>query len=110
MDLNKASRTLLQPNTLGITDFAFAKPKTNGPAARCSQELNTSSDPKYKDVQINIEIGDPGYRIAEFAKGIRANLIVIPSHGRTGLAHMLLGSVAERVLRMSHYPVLVLRD
>ena len=68
------------------------------------------SDPKYKDVQINIEIGDPGYRIAEFAKGIRANLIVIPSHGRTGLAHMLLGSVAERVLRLSHCPVLVLRE
>ncbi len=68
------------------------------------------ADPKYKDVQINIQIGDAGYRIAEFAKDVKAELIVIPSHGRTGLAHMLLGSVAERVLRLSHCPVLVLRD
>jgi nucleotide-binding universal stress UspA family protein len=67
------------------------------------------SDPKYEDIQIDIEIGDPGYRIADFAKRIGANLIVIPSHGRTGLAHMLLGSVTERVLRSSHCPVLVLR-
>lgn len=68
------------------------------------------ADPKYKHVQINIQIGDAGYRIAEFAKDVKAELIVIPSHGRTGLAHMLLGSVAERVLRLSHCPVLVLRD
>ena len=68
------------------------------------------SHPKYKEVQVDIKIGDPGYRIAEFAKAIHANLIVIPSHGRTGLAHMLLGSVTERVLRLSHCPVLVLRD
>lgn len=67
------------------------------------------SDPKYQDIQIEIQIGNPGFRIAEFAKQLGANLIVIPSHGRTGLAHMLLGSVAERVLRLSHCPVLVLR-
>lgn len=68
------------------------------------------SEPKYKDVQVHIKVGDPGYRIAEFAKVARADLIVIPSQGRTGLAHMLLGSVAERVLRLSHCPVMVLRN
>ncbi len=64
---------------------------------------------KYEKIQIEIEFGDPGYRIADFAKRAGAEVIVIPSHGRTGLGRMLLGSVAERVIRLSHCPVLVLR-
>ena len=64
---------------------------------------------KYEHVRIEIEFGDPGYRIADYAQRIGAELIVIPSHGRTGLGRMLLGSVTERVIRLSHCPVLVLR-
>jgi nucleotide-binding universal stress UspA family protein len=67
------------------------------------------SHDNYKNVSIDIEFGDPGHRIAEYAKQKNADLIVIPSHGRTGLTHMLIGSVAERVVRLSHCPVLVLR-
>ena len=67
------------------------------------------SDEKYAQVQIHAEVGDPGHRVADFAKRISADLIVMPSHGRTGLSHMLIGSVAERVVRLSHCPVLVLR-
>jgi nucleotide-binding universal stress UspA family protein len=67
------------------------------------------SDEKYAQVHIDIEIGDPGHRVADFAKRIGTDLIVMPSHGRTGLSHMLIGSVAERVVRLSHCPVLVLR-
>jgi len=67
------------------------------------------SDRKYTQVQIEIEVGNPGDCVADFAKRIGADLIVMASHGRTGLAHMLLGSVAERVVRLSHCPVLVLR-
>lgn len=66
-------------------------------------------DPKYAPVQIDILFGDPGYRIAEHARRLGAELIVTPSHGRTGLERILLGSVAERVIRLSHCPVLVLR-
>lgn len=64
---------------------------------------------RYEQVQVEVEFGDPGYRIADFAQRVGAEVIVIPSHGRTGLKHMLLGSVAERVVRLSHCPVLVLR-
>ena len=67
------------------------------------------SDEKYAQVQIEIEVGDPGHRVADFSKRIGADLIVMPSHGRTGLMHVLVGSVAERVVRLSHCPVLVLR-
>jgi len=64
---------------------------------------------KYEKIQFEVEFGDPGYRIADFAQRVAADLIVIPSHGRTGLGRMLLGSVTERVIRLSHCPVLVLR-
>ena len=38
-----------------------------------------------------------------------SQLIVLPSHGRTGMQHLLMGSVAERVCRLATCPVLVLR-
>jgi len=67
------------------------------------------ADEKYENVEIEIDFGDPGYRIADFAQRIGADLIVTPSHGRTGLERIMVGSVAERVIRLSHCPVLVLR-
>ena len=56
-----------------------------------------------------VEVGDPGHAIVDFAEQIDANLIVMPSHGRSGIARVLLGSVAERVSRHAHCPVLILR-
>lgn len=54
-------------------------------------------------------IGDPGTEIADYAKTINADLIIISSHGYHGIKRALLGSVAERVIRHAHCPVLVLR-
>jgi nucleotide-binding universal stress UspA family protein len=53
--------------------------------------------------------GDPGSSVTQIAKEHNASLIVISSHGRSGISRMLLGSVAERVVRLSPCPVLVLR-
>jgi nucleotide-binding universal stress UspA family protein len=59
---------------------------------------------------VHTPLGSPGAEIVRVAETVGANLIVMPSHGRTGLARLTLGSVAERVLRHAHCPVLVLRD
>jgi nucleotide-binding universal stress UspA family protein len=67
------------------------------------------SDSKYDAVNIAVDFGSPGYRIADFAEQLGAELIVIPSHGRTGLKRLMLGSVTDQVIRLSHCPVLVLR-
>jgi nucleotide-binding universal stress UspA family protein len=67
------------------------------------------SSPAYSRVKTEILFGDPGHSIAQRAKELQADLIIMPSHGRTGLAHLLIGSVAERVVRLAHCPVLVLR-
>ncbi len=54
--------------------------------------------------------GTPAQVIAESAgQTPKADLIIMATHGRTGLAHMLLGSVTERVLRIASCPVLVVR-
>lgn len=65
---------------------------------------------EHADVRIDVLVGDPGHEIADFAAREHVDLIVIPSHGRTGLTRLLIGSVAERVVRLSHCPVLVLRS
>lgn len=60
-------------------------------------------------VTMAIEVGSEGTRIVEYADRHNADLVVIPSHGRSGVKRALLGSVAERVIRHAHCPTLVLR-
>jgi nucleotide-binding universal stress UspA family protein len=66
-------------------------------------------DPRYADVKVDVLIGDAGHEIADLADRENADLIVLPSHGRRGLTRLLIGSVAERVVRLAHCPVLVLK-
>jgi nucleotide-binding universal stress UspA family protein len=53
--------------------------------------------------------GTPFQEIIETAKEIGADLIIMGTQGRTGLPHLLLGSVAEQVVRLAPCPVLVTR-
>jgi len=61
------------------------------------------------EVRFEVRFGDPGLEITDLARDEKADLIVIPSHGYDGVKRLVLGSVAERVLRHSNCPVLVLR-
>ena len=54
--------------------------------------------------------GKTSVQIIEMAREMKADLIVIGSHGRTGLSHVIIGSVAEAVVRHAYCPVLVVRD
>jgi nucleotide-binding universal stress UspA family protein len=54
--------------------------------------------------------GSPVEAIVSYALDEQIDLIVIATHGRTGLSHVLLGSVAERIVREAPCPVLTLRD
>lgn len=53
--------------------------------------------------------GVPGREIPAFASEGGYDLVVMGTHGRTGLRHLVVGSVAERVVREAHCPVLVIR-
>jgi len=54
--------------------------------------------------------GSPVEAIVDYAREQAIDLIVIATHGRTGLSHVLLGSVAERIVREAHCPVLTIRN
>jgi universal stress protein A len=61
-------------------------------------------------VQAEVRIGKPYNEIVSVAKKLGADLIVIATHGYSGLKHALLGSTAERVVRHATCPVLVVRE
>ena len=62
------------------------------------------------DVKVDVLVGSPADEIVGLANEIETDLIVIPSHGYTGIKKMLLGSVAQGVVRHAKCPVLVLKD
>ncbi len=53
--------------------------------------------------------GDAAQEILGAAERLHVDLITIATHGRTGWRHLVFGSVAEKVIRMSHVPVLTIR-
>jgi len=59
--------------------------------------------------EIEVMVGDPGIEILQLAKRLRADLIVMATHGRKGFRHIVLGSVAEAVVREAPCPVLTVR-
>jgi nucleotide-binding universal stress UspA family protein len=56
-----------------------------------------------------LESGEPAQVIAQVAGEGKYDLIVMGTHGRTGLSHVMMGSVAEKVVRISPSPVLTFR-
>jgi universal stress protein A len=64
---------------------------------------------EHVQVTQRLEAGDVDSVILQVAKAERYDLIVMGTHGRTGLAHLLMGSVAENVVRHAPCPVLTVR-
>lgn len=54
--------------------------------------------------------GEPAAALLHELKAGKHDLVVVGTHGRTGLSHALLGSVAEKLTRLAHVPVLVVPD
>ncbi len=63
----------------------------------------------YKNYKVFVKEGEPFLEIIKMAKKENAKLIVIGTHGRTGLDHILFGSTAEKVVRRAPCPVLTTR-
>lgn len=67
-----------------------------------------SRDPQVRVRYLLIE-GNPSWDIRRIAQELKADLIVMGTHGRTGLARLLMGSVAEQVVRKASCPVLTVK-
>jgi nucleotide-binding universal stress UspA family protein len=80
--------------------------------AAAEQSLNGILDPQWsksrKVVQTVVE-GHPAAEIVRYARTQDIDLIVLATHGRTGLSHIVMGSVAENVVRTAPCPVLTMR-
>lgn len=63
-----------------------------------------------RPVRSTLEMGSAPTRIAEYARREGIDLLVLATHGRTGLQRVVMGSVAERVVRLAPCPVLVVRN
>lgn len=82
--------------------------------ARESAEASLAKDVKRLseqgiDCRSLVEVGTPAYRIVEMVKESGVDLVVMGTHGATGLGHVLLGSTAERVVRLCPCPVLTVK-
>jgi nucleotide-binding universal stress UspA family protein len=59
------------------------------------------------DITLYVEVGNAKYDILDKAEKEEAKYIVLGTHGRTGLSHIVIGSTAEYIVRHSTVPVLV---
>ena len=73
-------------------------------AALLSQEEIAQLRPEYA-----VRIGTPAAEIVRYAEVREVDLIVMGTHGRSGVAHLVMGSVAEQVVRAASCPVLLVR-
>ena len=78
--------------------------------------MKASAHVKQMGEEVGVEVeslvleGKPAEKIVEYAEENDIDLIVMGTMGKSGLDRILLGSVAERVVRISHTPVLVVRS
>jgi len=79
---------------------------------RASDEL-AAVIPEAQGTKVDITrrgvVGIPYRKIIEVAEEEKADLIIVATHGRTGLSHLIIGSVAERIVRTAPCPVLTIR-
>ena len=75
----------------------------------CRSELPALKSMDERLVRQKLAMGIPVRRILEFAEKWDARMIVMGSRGQTGLKHLLLGSKAEQVVRLSSVPVMIVK-
>ena len=91
------------PVAAGDLDELIAAARTS--LANVVRDLNLGRlNPK-----VEVRVGVPSDEIVSAAKELKADLLCVSTHGRTGLAHFFLGSVAEKIVRYSPCAVLTVR-
>lgn len=78
-------------------------------AAATMEAMVTEETRRYAPTRVMVTRGTPAAEILDTARTEAADLIVLPTHGRKGLQHLLFGSTAEKVLRLAPVPVLTVR-
>jgi nucleotide-binding universal stress UspA family protein len=72
------------------------------------EQLHRLKAPEGVTIDYHLDEGPPAEEILRLAREEKCDLIVMPTHGRTGLARLLMGSIAEQVVRQAPCPVLTI--
>jgi nucleotide-binding universal stress UspA family protein len=93
-------------------EFSYLDAPTWHEQLRNAQDQLENVSPSIPNVRYERECltGNPVVEILKFAEGHNIDLIVMSSHGRTGLARLLMGSIAEGVMRKAPCPVLIVKQ
>lgn len=117
----KVGATMVENNAGLHVLYVLAPPSTTSPGAiwgdfdestltqRAEAAMREEVDEAVPGATLVVKVGDPADAIVGYAADKEMELVVLPSHGRRGFERWLLGSVSERVVRLSPCPVLVLR-
>jgi nucleotide-binding universal stress UspA family protein len=104
--LARPGRVGFAGDPLTAFDFPLYEEQMMEAARENLRETVEKSVPETISREIHVEIGFPKESILAFSQSHEIDLIVMATHGREGLSHLWLGSVAEAVVRQSQIPVL----
>jgi universal stress protein A len=93
------------PSHLGATMLDDLERQATNDLAQMLSETQASK----MDVARRVVVGIPYRKIVDVAEEEKIDLIVMTTHGRTGLSHLMMGSVAEKIVRTAPCPVLTIR-
>jgi nucleotide-binding universal stress UspA family protein len=100
------------PDALALLPVGSGQPGWEQTRAEVQREVEQQlarAPARPRALSVRVEAGEPSDAILRLARDGGVDLIVMGTHGRTGLSRLLIGSVAEAVLRRSACPVLTLR-
>jgi len=96
---------MLDPEFIQVDDFRAQQVSA---AQKRLDECSVDSSNHKLSVARELRQGNPFVEIVRYAKDKDIDLIVMGTHGRSGLVHMMMGSVAEKVVRKARCPVLTI--
>ena len=90
--------------------LGVATPDSKQEAAAYLFQINQEAHYHGLDTEAMVRLGSPAERIVATARELAVDLVVLSSHGRSGLARQVFGSVAEEVVRFADCPVTVVKS
>jgi nucleotide-binding universal stress UspA family protein len=110
LDLLHVVEETAYPNAYGLDTLGTDLPNVQDRAREALETLAGKLDLRPDPVNVHVMTGHAARDIVEFADEQGADLIVMATHGRTGLDRFLIGSVAEKVVRRAPCPVFTLKS
>ncbi len=111
IDTIRVNEPTIYPDALAIPQYSFEQNELVAKLARQqSQEAGERLIPDAVEWRNCVMTGNPYVEIVNYARKENIDLLIVTTHGHTGLKHFLMGSNAEKIIRHAPCPVLVVRD